>query len=230
MLRPYFERAIARLTRDGRRVYFESERFPWVRRVEADWRAIRAELDGLLTDRAAVPNFQDLSEDQAALTQGSDWKTFFFYAYGHRAEANCARCPATVRALERIPGMKTAFFSILAPGKHIPEHRGPYKGVLRYHLALRIPSAAACGIRVEGETRHWEEGRSLIFDDTRLHSAWNDSNAPRVVLFVDFARPLWFPLSMLNRLMLWHISRTPFVLRAVERIRMSEHDAGALLA
>jgi len=36
--------------------------------------------------------------------------------------------------------MKTAFFSILAPGKHLPAHRGPYKGVMRYHLGLLIPS------------------------------------------------------------------------------------------
>ena len=35
--------------------------------------------------------------------------------------------------------MKLAFFSILAPGKHIPEHRGSLKGVIRYHLALKVP-------------------------------------------------------------------------------------------
>ncbi len=230
MIRPYVERAITLLTSDGKRVFFDTAAFPWVRRVEADWAAIRAEMDELLKEHAAIPNFQDLSEDQQVLTQGTDWKTFFFYAYGHRADANCERCPATSRALERISGMKTAFFSILAPGKRIPEHRGPYKGVLRYHLALRIPSPAECGICVGGETRHWDEGKSLIFDDTLPHTAWNDSPARRVVLFVDFMRPLWFPLSLLNRLMMWHISRTPFVTGAVERIRKSQHDAGALLA
>jgi ornithine lipid ester-linked acyl 2-hydroxylase len=230
MIRPYVEQAIARLTRDGKRAFFDTAPFPWVRRMETEWRAIRGELDELLKEQDAIPNFQDLSEDQRALTQGADWKAFFFYAYGHVAEANCARCPATTRALGRIPGMKTAFFSVLAPGKRIPEHRGPYKGVLRYHLALRIPSPAECGICVGGETRLWEEGSSLIFDDTLPHTAWNDSAARRVVLFVDFVRPLWFPLSMLNRLMIWHISRTPFVTTAVERIRRSQHDAGALLA
>ena len=30
-------------------------------------------------------------------------------------------------------------FSILAPGKRIPPHDGPYKGVLRYHLGLDGP-------------------------------------------------------------------------------------------
>ena len=74
--------------------------------------------------------------------------------------------------------MKTAFFSILAPGKHLPPHRGPYKGVMRYHLGLLIPEPAEqCGIRVDTETRHWAEGESMIFDDTFEHEAWNDTDA-----------------------------------------------------
>jgi beta-hydroxylase len=51
--------------------------------------------------------------------------------------------------------MKTAVYSILRPGKHLPLHRGPYKGVLRLHLALRIPEPRLkCGIRVGDEVRH----------------------------------------------------------------------------
>ena len=56
---------------------------------------------------------------------------------------------------------------MLSPGKHIPAHRGPYKGVLRYHLGLKIPEPReGCRIRVGEEVRHWEEGASLLFDDT----------------------------------------------------------------
>ena len=39
--------------------------------------------------------------------------------------------------------MKSAFFSILAPGKHIPKHYGKHKGIIRYHLALKVPSHEA---------------------------------------------------------------------------------------
>ena len=50
--------------------------------------------------------------------------------------------------------------------KHLPPHRGPYKGVMRYHLGLLIPEPAEqCGIRVDTQTRHWAEGASLIFDN-----------------------------------------------------------------
>ena len=46
--------------------------------------------------------------------------------------------------------MMTAFFSILAPGKHIPPHRGPYKGLLRYHLGLQVHDVAGHQVDATG--------------------------------------------------------------------------------
>jgi ornithine lipid ester-linked acyl 2-hydroxylase len=72
-----------------------------------------------------------------------------------RRAANCASCPHTAALLETIPGVVTAFFSILSPHKHIPPHRGPYRGVVRCHLGLMVPGPPdACGISVGGEVRH----------------------------------------------------------------------------
>jgi beta-hydroxylase len=220
MIRKIIEKMITRFTHDGNRTFFETEPFLWVTHVEAGWKTVREELETLLVRYDEIPNFQDISKDQVILTEGAQWKAFFFYAYGHRAEQNCARCPATARLLESIPGMKTAMFSILAPKKHIPEHRGPYKGVLRYHLALIIPEPKSnCRIRVGNDVRFWEEGKSLIFDDSHMHEAWNESDSYRVVLFVDFLRPMFFPLSLLNRVMVWRIGTTEFVTDAMRRIR-----------
>ena len=83
-------------------------------------------------------------------------------------------------------------FSILAPRKRIPPHGGPYKGVLRYHLALMVPEPAdQCGHpRRRRRARTGTEGESLVFDDTCEHEAWNDTDGTRVVLFVDLMRPL----------------------------------------
>jgi len=216
----YCERLITEHTAGGDLAFFDTAAFPWVRQVEPNWRTIREELQKLMSEQEVIPNFQDISIEQAKLTEGEQWKTFFFYAYGHRADSNCARCPATARVLQMIPGMSTAMFSILAPGKHIPEHRGPYKGVLRYHLGLIVPQPlGACRIRVRDETRSWEEGGSLIFDDSHMHEAWNDSDGVRVVLFVDLVRPLPFPLSLFNRLILWLISSSTAVRAAMENIQ-----------
>lgn len=205
----------------GDAAFFPDEAFPWARPLEENWRDIRRELDDLLAYREHLPNFQEISVEQASLSTDDQWKTYFFTGYGLRFDGNCARCPRTTELIERIPGLTTAFFSILGPGKRLPEHRGPYKGVIRYHLGLKIPaSREACGIRVGGQTAHWEEGRSLFFDDTYPHSAWNETTEDRVVLFVDVVRPLSFPYSWFNSLLIKAIGRSPFVQGA-----RSRHDA-----
>jgi ornithine lipid ester-linked acyl 2-hydroxylase len=195
--------------------------FPWIAELEARWPTIRAELDEVLSYRDDLPNFQDISIDQASLTDDDGWKTFFFFGYGFRSAANCARCPETAELLSRVPGLTTAFFSILSPHKHIGEHRGPWRGVLRYHLGLRVPQpSAASGICVGGEVAHWEEGRSLLFDDGYEHHVWNDTDGVRVVLFADVLRPLRRPADQLNRGLIAAIARSPYIRDARNR-----HDA-----
>jgi ornithine lipid ester-linked acyl 2-hydroxylase len=218
MLRPLVESAL--FFRDKDTTFFDPKDYPWVADVEAEWLLIRKELDVLLQRRDEIPNFQDVSVKQNVLTQGEQWKTFFLYGYGQEAEENCKKCPETVRILHKIPAMKTAMFSILAPRKHIPEHRGMYKGMLRYHLGLIIPGPdGACRIRVGQDIRSWQEGKSLVFDDSHMHEVWNDTDAYRVVLFVDLVRPLPLPLSLINRSIIWIIAQTPSITEPMDRIR-----------
>jgi aspartyl/asparaginyl beta-hydroxylase (cupin superfamily) len=217
------EKLIGRSSLVGEATFFEpgTADFEWTRKIEAGWPEIRAELDRVLEDREDLPNFQDISVDQASITNDDKWKTYFLYGYGFKSQANCARCPQTARLCREIPGMKTAFFSILSPDKHIEAHRGPYKGVLRYHLGLKIPEPVeACRIRVGEDVRNWSEGGSLVFDDTYDHEAWNETDDVRVVLFVDFVRPLRFPASALNWLVLQAIAFSPFIGDAKRR----QHD------
>src|SRR5580704_11147962 len=155
---------------DGDKTFFNPASYPWAAEVETEWLVVRKELDALLAHREEIPNFQDVSHAQKKLTEGDQWKTFWLYAYGKKAEENCARCPETVRVLQKIPGMTSAMFSILAPKKHIPEHRGLWKGVLRYHLGLIVPPPAGSSrIRVGKDIQGWQEGKSMIFDDSHPH-------------------------------------------------------------
>ena len=119
--------------------FLSVESFPWVKLLEDGFDLIRGELDGVLRYRDDLPNFQDISTDQASITDDDRWKTYFLFGFGFKSDANCARCPETTRLLEQVPGMTTAFFSILSGHKHIGEHRGPWRGVVRYHLGLKIP-------------------------------------------------------------------------------------------
>ena len=194
------------------RPVYDSALFPWVKDIEVNWKKIRNELDEVMKDREELPNFHDIIEQVNTITHDNNWKTYFLAGHGINCEENRKRCPETVKLLENIPEMKNAFFSILSPNKHIPAHKGPYNGVLRYHLGLIIPEPKEqCRIRIDKGIYTWEEGKTLIFDDTYNHQVWNDTEGYRVVLFVDFLRPLKFPFNLLNKLIINVSLFTPFV-------------------
>lgn len=219
------ERVIGRASLIPDEPFLDGAQFPWVKLLEDHAETIRAELSRVMVRHQDLPNFQDISKDQRHLTSDDGWKTFFFYAYGFRAAENCERCPETARVLAQIPGMKTAFFSILAPGKHIPPHRGPFKGVIRAHLGLQVPEPREqCRIRVDQEIRAWEQGRVMVFDDTYQHEVWNDTDGVRVVLFLDIVRPLRFPVNLLNAGILKVIGWSPFVQNAADNYRAWERE------
>ena len=198
--------------------FLDGGAFPWAASLAGQWPQIRGELEQVLGRRQELPNFQDILPDVAPISRDDRWKTYFFLAYGYRSEANCARCPATAAALAQIPDLVTAFFSILSPGKRIPPHRGPYRGVVRCHLGLMVPDRVdSCGISVGGQVRHWREGETVFFDDGYEHFAWNDSSETRVVLFLDVVRPLRRPAAGVNRALLRAIGSSPFLRDARRR-------------
>jgi beta-hydroxylase len=187
------------VSRHGDPHIYDSATFPWAAEVEAGWKLIRKELDQVMQCRDQIPSFQEIIKEVSTITTDQNWKTFFLSGIGMDCSENAKRCPETMKLLGKIPGMKTAFFSILSPHKHIPAHRGAFNGILRFHLGLMVPEPREkCRIRIGNDYRHWTEGKSLIFDDTFNHEVWNDTEGYRVVLFVDFARPLWFPFHQMN--------------------------------
>ena len=212
------ERWIGRRSPVGDTPFYDTTRFAWVAELERHWLQIRAELEVVLSDREAIPAFQDISVDQVDLSDDDRWQTYFLFGYGFEVAEHTAACPRTTELVRAVPGMKTAMFSILAPGKHIPHHRGPYKGVLRHHLGLIVPEPAqSCRIRVGDEIRHWTEGGSLILDDTYDHEVWNDTDGQRVVLFLDVVRPLTGIARHINAALLWMIAHSPLVADARRR-------------
>ena len=209
------ERLYARFSRQPPRAIYGDHDFPWVKELQAATPAIQRELRRVFARAEPIPPFQDISPEQRSITRDDRWKTYVLFAYGVRANRNCRECPDTAAALERIPGMKTALFSILSPRKHIPAHRGPYKGLLRCHLGLVVPDG--CRIRVDSQHAGWNEGQVLIFDDTFEHEVWNDGDSPRVVLFIDFMRPMHAPVSWLNHAVMWLIQRSPYGRQSLQR-------------
>jgi beta-hydroxylase len=204
--------------------------YPELAILEAGYPAVREECLALLDQKQKLT---DISALGGSYTKSGihtiQWKTFVFKS-GDFIEENCARCPRTAALLRRIPGLYTAFFSVLDPRQVIPPHWGYYKGILRYHLGVVIPNDNAdesCWLRVnadpwvdaqqrhkknkqrdtssivKGEVYHWHDGEGIVFDDNYLHDAANLSDQVRVVLWLDLKRPLPLPLDLFNRAVGW---------------------------
>ena len=183
--------------------FYEREEFPWVAAVEKATDDIRAELQALLADsRGQFSPYLTHSPDEPLnqwreLNQSRRWSALFLYKDGERQEANAARCPKTLAALEQAPIVRiahrgpTQLFSLLEPKTRIPPHTGTTNTRLTVHLPLIVPPK--CGFRVGTQVREWHPGRLLIFDDTIEHEAWNDSDEDRVILIFDIWNPLLTP-------------------------------------
>lgn len=93
-------------------------------------------------------------------------------------------------SLARHPLVPTALFSMSMPGCELIPHidnESHIGDVLRLHIGLSCP--ADCALTVGDETRTWHDGEVLMFDSAHVvHSAYNRSNQPRLVLILDVDR------------------------------------------
>jgi aspartate beta-hydroxylase len=80
-----------------------------------------------------------------------------------------------------------ALYSVFAAGTHLLPHRGVTNARAVSHLPLVVPPD--CALRVGGDEHTWREGRTVVFDDTYEHEAWNRSQEVRVVLIADVWNP-----------------------------------------
>jgi aspartate beta-hydroxylase len=164
--------------------FHDVARLPGALALEGNYAAIKAEIESL-----TATEFQ--AEAEGLMERGS-WDVFLFYERSRKNEENCARCPTITRIIEANNTVRTQagllYVSKLCPDTHIHPHLGPTNLRLRCHLGIRIPDGD-CGLKVGGETRKWEEGRCIVFDDSLEHEAWNHTAQPRIVLIIDFWHP-----------------------------------------
>lgn len=178
---------------------FATDDLAWAGRLEDRWPALRAEVDAMLAEGTRFPRIEDVLDQH----QGNEraWRAFVLVGHGKVVEANARRCPATVAAVLEVPGLQSALLSAFDPHTHLPAHRGPNKGVLRYHLPLRVPGPpGAARLRVGDRTLPYTERTSILFDDTHEHEAWNDSDGVRTTLMLEVVRDLPGAAGALNRL------------------------------
>ena len=213
--------------------------FPEVRVLQENWEIMREEVDALMANSASeelIGNFRDLGEE--VWSEPTKWKTVFFKVGGQMVTENYHLAPRTAKLIEAVPNAYLSFFSVLLPDQHIIRHFGPYKGLTKYHLGIRVPknnaekscfmrvNPAVCGpvLTEENKNRleedantttlkyYYKEGEGMFFDDTYLHDSHNyDKHEPRIVLFVDFARPgLPWVIDKINKIVLFFAMKQPY--------------------
>lgn len=167
---------------------------PWDGELLASWEAIREEWDRFVASGGRLPLIDEVIGEH----QGNDgpWRAGLLLAKGRPCGIS-KRFPVTVAALRRIPGLRSALWSVLDAGTELPEHNGPNAGVLRYHLGVDCGRSSA--LRVGELVVPYSDGRSVLFDDTVLHAAWNHGELSRVTLFCEIERPLPTMLKWRNR-------------------------------
>lgn len=180
------------------RRFYDPVQFPWLEPMLAQVPAMQDELAAVIAAGDAgfdpyVRHNPDRPAPANHLLERKDWSAFYFWRDGAVVSENARRCPATMTALEhaplpRIPARSpNAHWSSLLPGTHIK----PHCGMLNTRLICHIPvlTAPDCWLRVGSETRAWEPGVPLLFDDSIEHEAKNDGPRRRVVLLFEIWRP-----------------------------------------
>jgi beta-hydroxylase len=173
--------------------------FPEMKPLQDHWQIIRDEALALNADGAiaAATGYNDIGFNSFFRT---GWKRFHLYWYGKEMPSAQLQCPKTVAILKSIPSIKAAMFASLPPGATLVRHRDPYAGSLRYHIGLVTPNDSKCFINVDGERYYWKDGEPVMFDETYIHYAANETEHQRIVLFCDVERPVHTKLvQLLNR-------------------------------
>jgi beta-hydroxylase len=233
-LLPGFDRFLMRFAINDEREVMRNSDFPWTKYLEEQAPTIRAEAERLLRDRRSVPSIREVSPDHDKIALDDKWRSFFLWGYGVRIKENLAQCPETAKILENIPGLLTAFYSIMLAGAHVPKHTGPTKAILTAHLGLIVPlKREACHMQVGPENLVWEEGKVFIFDDMFDHEVWNDTDEDRIILLLHLKRPLRFPGSLLRDLFFAALRASPFVkdgLKNLEKLRNAKPTESVQIA
>ena len=129
------------------------------------------------------------------------WTRFYLKWYDDYLPSANTKCPKTVEILKKTPSIKAAMFASLPPGAVLTAHRDPYAGSLRYHLGLLTPNSEDCYILVDGQRHTWHDGKDVLFDETFIHEAYNNTDQQRIILFADVHRPMRF--KVIDKLNHW---------------------------
>lgn len=204
LVREIYDRRIA-----GPPVLDTAVHFPDAAKFVAAWRDIRDEAQFVARDLVKVPRFHEVmpAQEDISAHDAKDWRILILKAYGASIPRNLAKCPRLAAVVSSCPDVLSASLSFLAPRKHIPPHRGPFRGVIRFQLGLTVPldeaGLPAAILKIDGCDYRIGDGESLLWDDTYMHEVNNRSDEVRTALLLDVRRRgMPWDLEILSRILI----------------------------
>jgi len=180
--------------------FYDPNQLAWCEEFAAQSAVVKNELEHALKQASIEKNLRPYLEEHSIsrgplqeLAGSLQWSALDLFKDGQANRENCGLFPNTMKFLKELPlyGLDSEpfeiFFSFLKPGQQIAAHYGQSNHALTVHLPLSIPDS--CYLEVAGQQRQWQEGELLIFDDSFLHSAHNNSEQLRIVLIFS----IWHP-------------------------------------
>ena len=167
--------------------YIDTDEFPELQVLRDNWTIIRDEVK-VLNEQGQLRHGTGVAF--SSFYKDDRWRRFYLTWYGRQYSEAKEYLPQTLKMIEGIPSVNAALITRLNPGKTLRAHRDPFSVSLRYHLGLITPNSDLCKLTVDGESYSWRDGEDVIFDETFVHDAANESDQERLILFCDIQRPM----------------------------------------
>ncbi|XP_068626981.1 aspartyl/asparaginyl beta-hydroxylase isoform X6 [Battus philenor] len=180
------QRSLYNVKRLKSRPWWQIEQTPYIKLAQAlenSWRDILKE------GEAARALYE---KEKEGLKEKGEWTQLDIFVRGQEIPGRCKRAPVTCSIVKAEVAAARCRrgqikFSSMEPGTHVRPHVGPTNCRLRMHLGLS--NTKDTYIRVDQETRQWQLGKVLLFDDSFEHEVWHNGTGTRLVLIVD----VWHP-------------------------------------
>jgi beta-hydroxylase len=164
---------------------FEPRIVPGLDKLKENYPVIRSEAKVLL-ESGALQRPPAIDEPGYNTFEKGGWRAYHLKWYAKECRSSAVQaCPKTCAILDSIPAIRSAMFTVLPPGARLGRHHDPVASSLRYHLGLLTPNSEKCALMLDGISYPWVDGEELLFDQTYLHSAFNQTDVTRVILFCD---------------------------------------------
>ena len=167
----------------------ERSDFPHLDPLKEHYKTIKLEASSLYQsgDIRSAEKHNDIAFNSFFRT---GWTRFHIKWYDKLMPSAIEKCPKTSALIASIPEINSAMFAVLPEKGRLGKHRDPFGGSLRYHLGLDTPNSDDCYILIDDQMYSWRDGEDIVFDETFVHSAMNNTTKPRIILFCDVTRPL----------------------------------------